>query len=67
MVCAFVQRLLHCRGKLSIPVPPLVGLLDAYQSSFQIWYASNILRKRRMCKKYLEGKEINRVETLCYA
>jgi hypothetical protein len=40
-------------------VPPLIAFLDAYQSSFQIWYVSNILRKRRMCKKYLEGKEIN--------
>ncbi len=67
MVSAFVQRLLNCRGTLSFPVPPLVALLDAYQSSFQIWYVSNILRKPRMCKKYLEGKEINRVETLYYA
>ena len=44
---------------LPFPVPPLIALLDAYQSSFQIWYVSNILRNRRMCKKYLEGRKIN--------
>ena len=59
MVSAFVQRLLNCRGGLPFPVPPLIALLDAYQSSFQIWYVSNIFRNRRMCKKYLEGRKIN--------
>ena len=48
-------------------VPPPVALLDAYQSSFQICYASNIMRNCRICNKYFEGKEMNGVETLYYA
>jgi hypothetical protein len=48
-------------------VPPPVALLDAYQSSFQICYASNIMHNCRICNKYFEGKEMNGVETLYYA
>ena len=51
----------------SAAVPPPVALLDAYQSSFQICYASNIMRNCRICNKYFEGKEMNGVETLYYA
>jgi len=48
-------------------VPPPVALLDAYQSSYQICYASNAIRNGRICKKYFEGTEMNEVETLYYA
>jgi len=41
-----------------------VAILDAYQSYFQVCYASDIVRNCRICNKYFEGKEINGVETL---
>ena len=53
-------------GLCSAVLPP-VALLDAYQSSFHMCYASYIMENCRICNKYFEGTEMNGVETLYYA